>query len=80
MSTVERAIEIAARGHAGQLDKAGNPYVLHPLRVMLRLDAPEERMAGVLHDVVEDCGWSIDDLRAEGFSDAAVTRRPIRSL
>jgi hypothetical protein len=81
MSTVERAIAIAAEGHAGQLDKAGNPYVLHPLRVMLRLDTPEERMAGVLHDVVEDCGWSIDDLRAEGFSEAvlraveAVTKR-----
>ncbi len=81
MSTVERAIEIAAKGHAGQLDKAGNPYVLHPLRVMLRLHTPEERMAGVLHDVVEDCGRSIDDLRAEGFSEAvlravdAVTKR-----
>lgn len=29
-------------------------------------------MAGVLHDVVEDCGWSIDDLRAEGFSEAVL--------
>jgi (p)ppGpp synthase/HD superfamily hydrolase len=68
MSTLERAIVIAAEGHAGQVDKAGNPYVLHPLRVMLRLDTLEERIVGVLHDVVEDCGWSIDDLRAEGFS------------
>ena len=81
MSTVERAVVIAAEGHAGQLDKAGNPYLLHPLRVMLRLDTDEERMAGVLHDVVEDCGWSIDDLRAEGFSEVvlraveAVTKR-----
>ncbi len=73
MSTLERAIVIAAEGHAGQLDKAGNPYVLHPLRVMLRLDTNEERIAGVLHDVVEDCGWTIDDLREEGFS-AAVLR------
>lgn len=81
MSTLERAIAIAAEGHAGQVDKAGNPYVLHPIRVMLRLRTNEERMAGVLHDVVEDCGWSIEDLRSEGFSDAvlravdAVTRR-----
>jgi (p)ppGpp synthase/HD superfamily hydrolase len=81
MSTLERAIVIAAEGHAGQLDKAGNPYVLHPLRVMLRLDTNEEHIAGVLHDVVEDCGWSIEDLRAEGFSEAvlsaveAVTKR-----
>lgn len=81
MSTLERAIVIAAEGHAGQVDKAGSPYVLHPLRVMLRLDTTDERIAGVLHDVVEDCGWTLDDLRAEGFSEAvvsavdAVTRR-----
>ena len=35
MSTLEKAIELAARAHAGQLDKAGLPYILHPLRVML---------------------------------------------
>jgi hypothetical protein len=40
---------------------------------MLRLDTNEERIAGLLHDVVEDCGWTIDDLREEGFS-AAVLR------
>ena len=72
MSTLEKAIAIAAEGHAGQVDKAGNPYVLHPLRVMLRLDTNEERIAGVLHDVVEDCGWSLDDLRVEGFSEPVI--------
>jgi (p)ppGpp synthase/HD superfamily hydrolase len=72
VSTLERAIVIAAEGHAGRLDKGGNPYILHPLRVMLRLDTNEERIAGVLHDVVEDCRWSIDDLRAEGFSEAVL--------
>ena len=72
MSTLERAIAIAAEGHAGQIDKAGQPYVLHPLRVMLRPDTTDERIAGVLHDVVEDCGWTLDDLRAEGFSEAVL--------
>jgi (p)ppGpp synthase/HD superfamily hydrolase len=72
MSTLERAIVIAAEAHAGQSDKAGNPYVLHPLRVMLRLDTQDERIAGVLHDVVEDCEWTIDDLRGEGFSPAVL--------
>src|SRR5258708_36999700 len=72
MSTLERAIVIAAEGHAGQLDKAGNPYILHPLRVMLRLDTNEERIAGVLHDVVEDCGWTSDDLRDKGVSSAVL--------
>jgi (p)ppGpp synthase/HD superfamily hydrolase len=73
MSTLERAIAIAAAAHAGQVDKAGAPYILHPLRVMLRLQTDEERIVAVLHDVVEDCDWSLDDLRAEGFS-AAVLR------
>ena len=83
MSTLERAIAIAAAAHEGQRDKAGNPYILHPLRVMLRLSDPEDRMAGVLHDVVEDCeGWTIERLRGEGFPVAvlaaveAVTMHP----
>jgi (p)ppGpp synthase/HD superfamily hydrolase len=72
MSTLERAIAIAAAAHAGQVDKSGAPYILHPLRVMLRLQTDEERIVAVLHDVVEDCDWSIDDLRAEGFSPAVL--------
>lgn len=67
MPTLERAIAIAAEAHAGQVDKAGQPYILHPLRVMLRLDSPFERMAAVLHDVVEDTDVSLDALRWEGF-------------
>jgi (p)ppGpp synthase/HD superfamily hydrolase len=56
MSTLERAIAIAATGHAGQTDKAGAPYVLHPLRVMLHVVTDDERIVAVLHDLVEDCG------------------------
>ena len=54
MSTTERAIEIAARAHAGQVDKAGEPYIFHPLRLMLSLSGVHAQMAAVLHDVVED--------------------------
>ena len=72
MSTLERAIALAALAHEGQIDKAGAPYILHPLRVMLRLSTVDERIAGVLHDVMEDCGWTLDRLRAEGFSEAAI--------
>lgn len=81
MSTLERAIALAATAHAGQTDKAGAPYILHALRVMLRCETNEERMAAVMHDMVEDCGWTLDQLRAEGFPEAvveavdAVTRR-----
>ena len=82
MSTLERAIAIAAQAHAGQMDKAGAPYILHPLRVMLRLSSPEARIVGVLHDVVEDTSVTLENLREEGFSEAvleailSVTKRP----
>lgn len=67
MSTLERAIEIAVHAHAGQLDKAGQPYILHPLRVMLAMKTASERMVAVLHDVVEDTPVTLDALRSEGF-------------
>ena len=72
MSTLERAIAIATEAHAGQLDKAGAPFILHPLRVMLRVDGDEARMAAVLHDVVEDSVWTLDQLRAEGFTETVL--------
>jgi (p)ppGpp synthase/HD superfamily hydrolase len=82
MPTLERAIAIAAESHAGQIDKAGQPFILHPLRVMLRDATPEERMAAVLHDVVEDRPVTMEQLRAEGLPAAvqvaveALTERP----
>jgi len=72
MSTIEHAIKIAAEAHAGQVDKAGAPYILHPLRVMLRMNTNDERIVAVLHDVVEDSHWSLDLLSAEGFSEQVV--------
>lgn len=72
MSTLERAIEIAARAHAGQVDKAGAPYILHPLRLMLSVTGNDERMAAVMHDVIEDTPLTADDLRREGFSEVVV--------
>jgi (p)ppGpp synthase/HD superfamily hydrolase len=72
-ATLERAIAIAAEGHAGRVDKAGAPYILHPLRVMLAVTTNDERIVGVLHDVVEDCReWTFDRLRGEGFSDDVI--------
>ena len=70
---LENAIKIAVEAHTGQVDKGGSPYILHPLRVMLSLDREEERIVGVLHDVVEDCaGWSWERLEAEGFSEEII--------
>lgn len=72
MSTLEKAIVIAARAHAGQFDKAGNEYILHPLRVMFSVTDPLERMAAILHDVVEDSEITLKNLRDEGFDEDVV--------
>ena len=72
MATLERAIAIAATAHAGQMNKDGGPYILHPLRVMMRVEGLEAQMAGILHDVVEDTDWTIERLRAEGFSETVL--------
>lgn len=68
-ATVEDAISIAAQAHKGQKDKAGAPYLLHPLRMMLRMKSEAAMIAAVLHDVVEDTDWTLDRLRGEGFTD-----------
>ncbi|MCK9798391.1 HD domain-containing protein [Pseudomonas sp. MAFF 302030] len=73
MSTLERAIAIAAMAHEGQVDKGGAPYILHPLQVMLRLQDPEARTVAVLHDVVEDSPVSLEDLREQGFSEGVLS-------
>jgi guanosine-3',5'-bis(diphosphate) 3'-pyrophosphohydrolase len=72
VATLERAIEIAARAHTGQTDKASQPYIVHPLRVMMRVQTRDEMIAAVLHDVVEDTPVTLQDLLREGFSDQVV--------
>ena len=67
--TLDRAIAIAAEAHTDQKDKTGISYILHPIRLMIQMDSEEAMIAAVLHDVVEDSVWTLDDLRREGFSD-----------
>jgi len=59
------AIALAATAHAGQVDKGGRPYILHVLRVMLACQTEQERTVAALHDVVEDCGYTVSDIRAQ---------------
>ena len=68
MSTLDRAIEIATQAHKGQFDKSGKEYIGHPLRVMEMGMTEQEKIVGVLHDVVEDSDWTFEALEAEGFS------------
>lgn len=65
---LNKAIKIATKAHEGQVDKAGQPYIGHPLRVMAMGATEDEKIVGVLHDVVEDSDWTFERLTAEGFS------------
>lgn len=86
MSMVERAILLATAKHAGQVDKVGEPYILHPLRVMLAVPPKEElRVIAVMHDLIEDTDVTSVTLFNEGFEqpviDAilALSRKPEES-
>src|SRR5262249_34535934 len=72
MASLSRAIAIAAEAHQNQLDKSGKAYILHPLRMMFKMTTDEEMMTAILHDVVEDSDWTIEALRAEGFSESVL--------
>lgn len=65
---LSKAINIATDAHRGQKDKAGEPYILHPLRVMLKMKDDGSRIVAVLHDVVEDTWVTLDLLQREGFN------------
>jgi (p)ppGpp synthase/HD superfamily hydrolase len=82
-ASLERAIEIATEAHRGQVDKANEPYILHARRVMDQVGSVDEKIVGILHDVVEkNPKWTLDRLEQEGFKPAiieavdAMTRRP----
>ena len=71
---INKAISIAALAHDGQTDKAGKPYIFHPLRVMLNAEGDENvKCAAVLHDVLEDTAITVADLEAAGFGENIIT-------
>ena len=72
MSNLDQAINIAIKAHSGQTDKAGKPYILHPLRLMFQFDTETEMIVAVLHDVIEDSDITCDDLKSAGFSDEVI--------
>lgn len=82
-SLLEQAIGIALQAHSGQMYKNVEPYILHPLRLMLRMDSLREQLTAVLHDVLEDsCSCDLETLRAAKFPDevseavCVLTREP----
>jgi len=81
--TLEEAVRLATKLHKGQKDKINKPYISHPLQVMLSLNTEKEKITGVLHDVVEDCGITLKDLRRMGYCKEVLvaldllTKRPV---
>lgn len=69
---LEKAIILAAKAHMGQLDKGGNPYILHPVRVMLGCKSLDEKIVAVLHDTLENSPLTAEELIKEGFSETIV--------
>ena len=70
--SLERAIALAVNSHLGQRDKAGQPYILHLLRVMNGVSDPIGKQAAVLHDYIEDVAGTIEELRRNEISDSAI--------
>ncbi len=69
MATIDKALQIAAKAHEGQKEKDGQPYIVHPLRVMNSVEGEAAKIVAILHDVVEDTSVTEDDLRQAGFGE-----------
>lgn len=72
MHLVEKAISLAVEAHAGEVDKQGKPYILHPLHLMMQMETAEEMITAVLHDVIEDTALTLEDLRQYGFPEVVL--------
>lgn len=72
MPTIEDTIIFATEAHRGQVDKAGVPYILHPLRMMCSQQNDTERIIALLHDVIEDTDYTFDDLRRMGYEEEII--------
>ncbi|QDT04893.1 Bifunctional (p)ppGpp synthase/hydrolase RelA [Rubripirellula lacrimiformis] len=73
MADLDEALVLVATHFRGVRDKAGLPYVLHCLRVMMSVDSLDAKMVAVMHDLVEDTAVTMDDLRQRGFSETVLT-------
>lgn len=69
---LELAIKVATKAHKGQLDKGGNPYILHPTAVAASVEKTEEKIVAYLHDVCEDTEITFADLEEMGFTSEIV--------
>jgi (p)ppGpp synthase/HD superfamily hydrolase len=73
MTLIEQSLAVALRAYTGKIDKAGRAYILHPLRLMAKMDNETEMSVALLHDVIEDSDISAEQLLAEGIPSEVVT-------
>ncbi len=64
---LHKAITIACNAHQGQSSINGEPYILHPLRLLIKAKSNEEKIIAALHDVIEKSSISLADLKNQGF-------------
>ena len=72
MLLYQQALAIAKDAHKGQVDKAGVDYIQHPLFVASLVEGELAKTVALLHDVVEDSAWTLEDLRKEGLPEEVV--------
>tara|TARA_B100001564_G_C20618151_1_gene660955 strand:+ start:1105 stop:1530 length:426 start_codon:yes stop_codon:yes gene_type:complete len=65
---LRKAIRISSEAHHGQSSVNGEPYILHPLRLLIKSKTNEERIIAVLHDVIEKSNIRLTDLKSRGFN------------
>lgn len=68
----KKAMKLCFQAHKQQLDKSGIPYVFHPIHLAEQMKDEETTIVALLHDVVEDSEYSLEDLRALGFGDSVI--------
>lgn len=69
----KKALCIAYKAHEGQVDKTGVPYIFHPFHLAESMTDENSTIVALLHDVIEDTDWTIDDLKKEGFNEDILT-------
>ncbi|MBR5011946.1 MAG: GTP pyrophosphokinase, partial [Clostridia bacterium] len=68
--STKKALKLCFEAHKDQKDKSGLPYVFHPFHLAEQMESEETTIVALLHDVVEDSAYTLEDLKNMGFSEA----------
>lgn len=68
----KKALKLCFEAHKEQIDKSGMPYVFHPFHLAEQMQDEESTIVALLHDVIEDTDYILDDLRKMGFGDSVL--------